>query len=76
MAFFDRLNMEIAFTKESEQYIYSFILHGSTGIISQWIRSDYAESEACIGAPDIPCLIVREYMGLILNDSDIYVRFP
>lgn len=41
-------NLEIKFKEESEQYIYSYILHGSTGIILQWIRSDYVENENTI----------------------------
>lgn len=41
-------NLNITFTKESEQYIFSYILNGSTGIILQWIRSDYAADESMI----------------------------
>ncbi len=41
-------NLDIKFKEESEQYIFSYILHGSTGIILQWIRSDYSESEDAI----------------------------
>lgn len=38
-------NLRIEFPKELEQYILSYILNGSTGIIIQWIRSDYAVNE-------------------------------
>ena len=41
-------NLNITFTKESEQFIFSYILNGSTGIILQWIRSDYAADESMI----------------------------
>mgnify|MGYP003296073451 CR=1 FL=1 len=34
--------------KDAEQYIYSYILNGSTGIIIQWIRSDYSIDENTI----------------------------
>lgn len=35
-------NLNITFPEELEQYIYSYILNGSTGILIQWIRSDYS----------------------------------
>lgn len=38
-------NLRIVLSKELEQYIFSYILNGSTGIIIQWIRSDYAADE-------------------------------
>lgn len=38
-------NLRIVLSKELEQYIFSYILNGSTGIIIQWIRSDYAVNE-------------------------------
>lgn len=38
-------NLRIEFPKELEQYIFSYILNGSTGIIIQWIRSDYVVNE-------------------------------
>ena len=41
-------NLEITFPKEIEQYIFSYILNGSTGIIIQWIRSDYSTDEKSI----------------------------
>ena len=41
-------NLNISFGKDAEQYIYSYILNGSTGIILQWIRSDYAADENMI----------------------------
>lgn len=34
-------NLNISFPKDQEQYIYSYILNGSTGVIIQWMRSDY-----------------------------------
>ena len=39
-------NLRIELSKELEQYIFSYILNGSTGIIIQWIRSDYAVNES------------------------------
>ncbi len=41
-------NLDIAFPKEQEQYIYSYILNGSTGVIIQWMRSDYSIDENAI----------------------------
>lgn len=41
-------NLEITFQKSVEQYIYSYILNGSTGIIVQWIRSEYAADEKTV----------------------------
>lgn len=38
-------NLRIVLPKELEQYIFSYILNGNTGIIIQWIRSDYAADE-------------------------------
>lgn len=38
-------NLRIELPKELEQYIFSYILNGSTGIIIQWIRSDYPVNE-------------------------------
>lgn len=38
-------NLDIAFPKEQGQYIYSYILNGSTGVIIQWMRSDYSIDE-------------------------------
>lgn len=38
-------NLRIVLPKELEQYIFSYILNGSTGIIIQWIRSNYAADE-------------------------------
>ena len=38
-------NLNIVFPKEQEQYVYSYILNGSTGVIIQWIRSDYCIDE-------------------------------
>lgn len=41
-------NLEISFSKDIEQYVYSYILNGSSGIITQWIRSDYEADENTI----------------------------
>lgn len=41
-------NLDISFSPEIEQYIYSYILNGSTGILIQWIRSDYECDENTI----------------------------
>ena len=41
-------NLNIVFPKEQEQYIYSYILNGSTGVIIQWIRSDYCVDEGVL----------------------------
>ena len=38
-------NLNISFPKDQEQYIYSYILNGSTGVIIQWMRSDYGIDE-------------------------------
>ena len=38
-------NLNISFQKDQEQYIYSYILNGSTGVIIQWMRSDYSIDE-------------------------------
>lgn len=38
-------NLNITLPKEIEQYVLSYILNGSTGIILQWIRSDYSIDE-------------------------------
>ena len=38
-------NLNISFPKDQEQYIYSYILNGSTGVIIQWMRSDYSIDE-------------------------------
>ena len=38
-------NLQITFSENLEQYIYSYILNGCTGIITQWIRSDYKTDE-------------------------------
>lgn len=41
-------NLDITFDEEIEQYIYSYILNGSTGVLIQWIRSDYSADENTI----------------------------
>lgn len=38
-------NLNISFPKDQEQYVYSYILNGSTGVIIQWMRSDYSIDE-------------------------------
>lgn len=38
-------NLRIELPKEFEQYVFSYILNGNTGIIIQWIRSDYSVDE-------------------------------
>ena len=42
------VNLQIELPHELEQYIFSYILNGSTGIIIQWIRSDYSADENMI----------------------------
>ena len=34
--------MPLTTDNEKQQYIYSYLLNGSFGILTQWIRSDYA----------------------------------
>lgn len=41
-------NLDITFDDDIEQYVYSYILNGSFGVLTQWIRSDYAADEAVI----------------------------
>lgn len=41
-------NLNITFMPSVEQYVFSYILNGSTGIILQWVRSDYATDENTI----------------------------
>jgi len=40
LLFVENLNIEIP--KDIEQYVYSYVMNGSYGIIIQWIRSDYS----------------------------------
>ena len=35
-------HLQIKTDAEKQQYIYSFLMYGSLGVITQWIRSDYA----------------------------------
>ena len=35
-------HMQLTMDAEKQQYIYSYLLNGSFGILTQWIRSDYA----------------------------------
>ena len=37
-------HMQLTMDAEKQQYIYSYLLDGSFGILTQWIRSDYAVS--------------------------------
>lgn len=39
-------NIDIVIEKETEQYVYSYILNGSTGVITQWIRSNFSIPES------------------------------
>lgn len=39
------INLHIELPKNLEQYVFSYILNGSTGVIIQWIRSDYSVDE-------------------------------
>ena len=34
--------MQLTMDNEKQQYVYSYLLNGSFGILTQWIRSDYA----------------------------------
>lgn len=38
-------HLEINLPKDTEQYIFSYIMNGSMGIITQWIRSGYSINE-------------------------------
>ena len=38
-------NFDMVFPKETEPYIFSYVLNGSTGVIVQWIRSSYSTDE-------------------------------
>lgn len=38
-------NLDVNLPENTEQYVYSYILNGSAGIIIQWIRSDYSADE-------------------------------
>ena len=35
-------HMQLKMDEEKQQYIYSYLLNGSFGVLTQWIRSDYA----------------------------------
>lgn len=41
-------NLDIALPEKIEQYVYAYILNGSTGVILQWMRSDYESDEKAI----------------------------
>lgn len=41
-------NLKIDLPKSLEQYVFSYILNGNTGIIIQWMRSDYSVDENVI----------------------------
>ncbi len=60
-------NLEIVLDKEYEQYIYSYILNGSTGIILQWIRSSYST-----GAEDM-CKLLFEINESALTNLNNYI---
>ena len=38
-------SFDISLASEEEQYVYSYILNGSTNVIMQWIRSGYSVDE-------------------------------
>ena len=35
-------HMQLTMEEDRQQYVYSYLLNGSFGVITQWIRSDYA----------------------------------
>ena len=35
-------HMQVEMAPEKQQYVYSYLLNGSFGMLTQWIRSDYA----------------------------------
>ena len=37
-------HLQVNMEAEKQQYILSYLLYGSLGVITQWIRSDYASS--------------------------------
>lgn len=41
-------NLRVELPRETEQYILSYLLNGSSGVIIQWMRSDYATDENVI----------------------------
>ncbi len=41
-------HLQVTMDAEKQQYIYSYLLNGSLGVITQWIRSDYAVSVSVI----------------------------
>ena len=59
-------NLDVTFPKEIEQYVYSYILNGSSGILIQWIRSDYEcdEKAICKIAEDISYNNSAKYFGI------------
>lgn len=60
-------NLQIDFPEKLEQYIYAYILNGSTGTIIQWIRSNYEADEKAIC--DLLFLINRNALtGLGVDD--------
>lgn len=38
-------NIDLTVDKRTEQYVYSYVINGSTGVIIQWIRSDFSIGE-------------------------------
>ncbi len=41
-------NLQVEIEEEKQQFIYSYLLNGSFGVITQWIRSDYTLSVSAI----------------------------
>ena len=37
-------HLQLTIEQERQQYVYSYLLNGSFGVITQWIRADYAAS--------------------------------
>ena len=55
-------NLDMVLPKELEQYIYSYILNGSTGVIIQWMRSDY-----CVDAGVLVDLLFSINQSALVN---------
>lgn len=41
-------SFRVSLEEKQEQYVYSFLMHGSLGVIQQWIRADYAADVAAV----------------------------
>lgn len=37
-------HLQLTIEQDRQQYVYSYLLNGSFGVVTQWIRSDYAAS--------------------------------